>query len=101
MTYDPHATDYRQALAHLSKDDDAVRAMAGQDKDPLARLKAFSEAAEHAQAHVRWAANEARSQGATWTAIGQALGISRQAAQERFQRFQRLVAVPQQESTRP
>ena len=101
MTYDPEATDYCQAIAHLSNDDDAVRAMARQNKDPLARMKAFSEAAELALFQVRWAAAEARAQGATWAAVGQALGISRQAAQERFQRYQRLVDVPQQEPTRP
>jgi hypothetical protein len=45
------------------------------------------EAAAHAnqsEAHLRQAVTAARVDGCTWQYIGEALGISRQAAQQRF-----------------
>jgi hypothetical protein len=62
-----------------------VAAVADQDK--RARLRQVREAADAVPAAVqslREAVEAARSTGATWTEIAAALGVTRQAAWERF-----------------
>jgi hypothetical protein len=54
------------------------------DADPLEVLGAASQFQRYFDAVQRAAAKAARSEGSTWDAIGQALGVSRQAAWERF-----------------
>jgi hypothetical protein len=49
--------------------------------DRLALAPVISAAAEELEHHL---VNEARAAGATWTQIGHAFGMSKQAAQQRF-----------------
>jgi hypothetical protein len=52
----------------------------------LANLGSVAAAAEQAEASLAAWVNKARSSGATWSDIGQALGVTRQSAWERFAR---------------
>ena len=52
--------------------------------DPLARIVEAAAAAEHADTELHAAVTAARAVGVTWAAIGDALGITRQAAFQRF-----------------
>lgn len=54
--------------------------------DPIALVKEMDHAVELAKADFEVAVAEARARGVSWTVIGEALGISRQAAWERFSR---------------
>jgi hypothetical protein len=54
------------------------------DTDPLEVLRAASQFQRYFDAVQGAAARAARSEGITWEEIGQALGVSRQAAWERF-----------------
>jgi hypothetical protein len=56
------------------------------DFNPLQRLAAIHMLTSAADTLLRETAAVARSEGASWPAIGKALGISRQAAQKRFGR---------------
>jgi hypothetical protein len=59
-------------------------AAAGSDAALLAGLRHLSEVAERVDWALLSVVGEARANGTTWAAIGQALGVSRQAAQQRF-----------------
>jgi hypothetical protein len=52
----------------------------------LGRLIAAARAAAHADSELTLAAHAARQTGASWTQIGDAVGLSRQAAQQRWGR---------------
>lgn len=54
------------------------------DADPLEVLRAASQFQRYFEAAQGAAAKAARSEGNTWDEIGQVLGVSRQAAWERF-----------------
>ena len=54
------------------------------DHRPLQRLLAARDACAEAERELRMAAREAYAAGDSWRTIGVALGISRQAAQQRF-----------------
>lgn len=53
-------------------------------KNPLNRLRAMHDALGHEVALIDEWVNEAKEDGATWEQIGDALGITRQSAWERF-----------------
>jgi hypothetical protein len=59
-------------------------ATAGSDAALLAGLAHLGQVAERVDWALLSVVGEARANGATWTAIGTALGVSRQAAQQRF-----------------
>jgi predicted neutral ceramidase superfamily lipid hydrolase len=50
------------------------------------RIRAAARAVDHARRDLEAAVHEAREAGLSWSAVGQALGTSRQAAWERFAR---------------
>ena len=52
----------------------------------LARIEERAEDLRAAEAPLAEAVAEARDQGATWAEVGRVLGVSRQAAQQRFGR---------------
>lgn len=54
------------------------------DASHLRRIIAAKEAVQTAESELRAAVNAARAAGDTWAAIGVALGITRQAAFQRF-----------------
>ncbi len=54
------------------------------DATHIRRIIAAAEAVEKSEAELRAAVTAARAAGDTWDAIGVALGISRQAAYQRF-----------------
>lgn len=54
------------------------------DATHFRRIIAATEAVEQAKAQLREAVREARKAGDSWTVIGAALGVSKQAAQQRF-----------------
>ncbi|HET9167960.1 MAG TPA: ClpX C4-type zinc finger protein [Actinospica sp.] len=54
------------------------------DADMLERLPRMTRVADQVEASVRDWVHELRRRGTTWARIGQALGISRQSAWERF-----------------
>jgi hypothetical protein len=54
------------------------------DPDPMTAIRACRALQELIAAEVDARAFDARQQGATWTDIGSALGMTKQAAQQRF-----------------
>lgn len=48
------------------------------------RLRTMRENVEHAEARLRTAIRWMRNEGASWSVIGEALGVSKQAAQKRY-----------------
>lgn len=83
--------------AHIDPTDEAAMAdwMASDDFNPdpgdwsyvgdvVARIKAADEAVERARGLLDDEVRAAHDAGASWTVIGAALGISRQAARQRF-----------------
>jgi hypothetical protein len=68
------------------------------DATHIRRIIAANEGVAQAESELRAAVTAARTAGDTWDAIGVALGVSRQAA---FQRFGRLVLIDQQAERRP
>jgi hypothetical protein len=60
------------------------RLIHGRGADPLDVLGAASQFQRYFDAVQRAAVNAARGEGHTWDEIGQSLGVSRQAAWERF-----------------
>lgn len=54
------------------------------DATHIRRIIAAADAVQHAESELRTAVAAARAAGDTWDAIGVALGISRQAAYQRF-----------------
>jgi hypothetical protein len=59
-------------------------AAAGSDTALLAGLTHLGQVAERVDWALLSVVGEARANGASWAAVGQALGVSRQAAQQRF-----------------
>lgn len=57
---------------------------AARDASHMRRTIAANEALDAAQTELRDAVNAAREAGDSWAVIGLALGVSRQAAQQRF-----------------
>lgn len=62
---------------------DAVERLAAKT-EPLGRLAVLSHVQRHALDATRLSVQEARTNGATWAQIGAALGVSAQAAQQRY-----------------
>ena len=58
--------------------------MTATDADVLASLRRARETLDNTQTAISALVAEARTQGATWQGIGDALGITRQSAWERF-----------------
>jgi len=56
------------------------------DASHFRAIIAASEAVEEADAKLRLAVRDARAAGDSWAVIGAALGVSKQAAQQRFSR---------------
>jgi tellurite resistance protein len=54
------------------------------DAPALRRIRELATELEGAEARLRAAVAEARANGETWSLIGMVLGVSRQAAQQRF-----------------
>lgn len=77
----PADTDVEQWLDQL--DPDTTRAF---DATPHRRIVAASEALVEAEDGLRKAVAAARAYGYSWVMIGASLGVSRQAAQQRFGR---------------
>jgi hypothetical protein len=73
---------------------DAVDNAAG----PLARLRALQDLLDAATAASAQAVSAARADGTTWQEVGGALGISRQAAQQRYGRRTTSSTVPTPEA---
>lgn len=67
------------------------------DATHIRRIIAANEGVSEAESELRGAVTAARAAGDTWDAIGVALGVSRQAA---FQRFGKLVAIDLQREAR-
>jgi len=74
-----HKTEIEDWLDDIEPDPAAAR-----DASHMRRIIAANEALDTAQAELRDAVNAAREAGDSWAVIGVALGISRQAAQQRF-----------------
>jgi membrane protein required for beta-lactamase induction len=55
-----------------------------QDATPLRRIAAAVEAVDRAEQHLRDEVTIAREAGLSWTVIAAALGVTRQAARQRF-----------------
>lgn len=68
-------------LEHLDPNDPLVKVRDGQH---LRSVRAAADALEAADADLRRAVAEARAHGDSWGTIGMVLGVSRQAAQQRF-----------------
>ena len=68
-------------LDQLDPDDPSVKVRDGRY---LRQVREASDAANAAAENLRRAVAEARSNGESWGTIGMVLGISRQAAQQRF-----------------
>lgn len=64
------------------------------DDDLLSRLPDVAEAGEQVERHLRTWVDAARQRGLSWASIGEALGMTRQSAWERFTRPE-----PQEQST--
>ena len=56
----------------------------GYPPDPLGRVQLLRMIRETAESALTQAVAEAREQGESWDALGRALGVSRQAAHERY-----------------
>ena len=77
---------------HIDADGDVENWLDKLDVDPakardgryMRLISAAAQAVEHAQGELRAAVGAAREAGDTWAMIGLALGISRQAAYQRF-----------------
>ena len=68
----------------VGKGQAAVRLPAGPAVDVLAWVATAHEQTDAAERTLAAAVTRARQSGASWTAIGAQLGVSRQAAQQRF-----------------
>jgi hypothetical protein len=67
----------------------------------LGRLIGAAHAAAHAESELADAAHTARQAGASWTQIGDAVGLTRQAAQQRWRQRRNPSTDPTQPSTPP
>ena len=74
-----HKTEIEDWLDNIEPDPADAR-----DASHMRRIIAANEALDAAHAELRDAVNTAREAGDSWAIIGLALGISRQAAQQRF-----------------
>lgn len=81
MTEADEATATERWLDELDPTDPAVKVRDGRY---LRHIGEAAAAAETADAQLREAVAEARAHGETWGLIGMVLGITRQAAQQRF-----------------
>jgi len=79
-TYNPAHTSYAAVLEGLIFVSEAVP-LAGDILDQIGAVRAVEVAADQAR---RALVAEARAEGRTWEDIGGALGVTRQAAHERF-----------------
>jgi len=61
----------------------------GPDADQRCRIAAAAKAVEDASESLRQAVRSAREAGLTWATIGEVLGVTKQAAHERFGRSRR------------
>ena len=61
--------------------DDLIEAITKVHSDPLEQLSEAVIAADHLIGHF---VDQARHSGASWTQIGQSMGVTKQAAQKRF-----------------
>ena len=75
----PEVSDAEQWLDQISPQTHTAR-----DASAFRRIVAAREAVEAAEAELRAAVAAAREAGDSWTVIGAALDVSRQAAHERF-----------------
>jgi hypothetical protein len=83
------------ARSTLGKGQRPVPLPTGQEVDVLGWVATTHQQARAAEATLTGAVTRARQAGASWTAIGAQLGLSRQGAQQRFTR------APAHESTKP
>jgi hypothetical protein len=83
------------ARSTLGKGQRPVPLPTGQEFDVLGWVATAHQQARAAKANLAAAVTRARQAGASWTAIGAQLGLSRQGAQQRFTR------APARESTKP
>lgn len=97
----PHAADDGAARTRLRHEIAAASAVTvealeeGTPTEPIAALAAASHLSETAERALHAIVADAREAGMTWAGIGEALGISRQAAQKRFSaQVPRRVAAP-------
>jgi len=74
------------ARSSLGKGQTPVRLPTGQAFDVLAWVATANQQAGAAEATLAAAVTRARQSGASWSAIGAQLGLSRQGAQQRFNR---------------
>lgn len=80
-----------QAIAALTRSDRQVYALAEglafkADPDVRATLAALATVREVADLHLAFVVARAREEGLSWAEVGDELGISRQAAQQRYGR---------------
>ncbi|MGN6741772.1 MAG: DUF3887 domain-containing protein [Amnibacterium sp.] len=80
------ANPLTELASTLRRDLDAILAapVLGADEDPLAVVRAAVDVQARAAALVSAAVEQARATGCTWQQVGEVLGISRQAAFQRF-----------------
>jgi len=77
------------ARSTLGKGQRPVPLTAGKELDVLGWVATAQQQARAAEATLAAAVTRARQSGASWTAIGAQLGLSRQGAQQRFARIRR------------
>ncbi|HWL45409.1 MAG TPA: hypothetical protein VNQ73_20875 [Ilumatobacter sp.] len=82
--HDDNVDDEFVALAELVGSEQYEPGASVVDAAPLRRVVAAHEASSRAAADLTSAARDAHAAGLSWTAIGAVLGISRQAARQRF-----------------
>ncbi len=85
LSKDELAGEYRKAMAWL----DTLEPASAEGEDPvdLRRIGHAVHDLEKAEAELHAAVGESRARGRSWTMIGLTLGVSRQAAQQRFGRL--------------
>lgn len=85
-----HTDDDTAALTQSTVEEQIIEETYGQllrqaqDLDTIDRLRLFNELVLDAQVAKALAVNDARSEGYSWTQIGDALGVTRSAAQQRY-----------------
>ena len=84
--------DLPDQIAHgvtgfLCRSDQIARDLLAYREQPVKHLAALGSIAEHMSAATLSGVIEARKAGASWTVIGDALGMTRQAAHERFSKY--------------
>jgi hypothetical protein len=79
--YSPDVTWYER---YTSVDGDEATFLLTHTEQPLIALRALAVRAREIDRLSKLAVEDSRAAGASWTEIGEALGISRQAARQRF-----------------